>query len=177
MFRFKRLTQYDEDYLNQKKNTLENLLQVKSRFEKWCLEYDEEFSNLFNSYNNAKNTDYIGIALKNNHILGRSPEEIINEALLLQRRDLSVLKEKIILEFYRFINTQLKNSTSKYHVLFKNVYESEKEKYYKAKALYKELDSTEFFNKIEDLDRYIMCLKMIYSNFLTNDYSKLNQIR
>ena len=121
MFGFRRISQYEKDYLYQKKSTLEDLLEIKNRFEKWCLEYDEEFTNLLNSYKSAQNTDYIGLALKRNRRLEKSMEETINEALMLQQRDLSALKEKMILEFNRFINTQLQNNNAKYHILFTNI--------------------------------------------------------
>ena len=177
MFGFKRVTQYEKDYLNHKKSSWEDLLEIKSRLEKWCFEYDEEFLNLFNSYKNAQNTDYVGLALKRNRSSEKSMEDTINEALTLQQRDLSTLKEKMLLEFNRFINNQLQNRNAKYHTLFKNVYDAEKEKYYNARAFYKELDSIEFIQEMEDLDRYLMCLKMIYSNFLAKEYTQINQVR
>ena len=177
MFGFRRISQYEKDYLYQKKSTLEDLLEIKNRFEKWCLEYDEEFTNLLNSYKSAQNTDYIGLALKRNRRLEKSMEETINEALMLQQRDLSALKEKMILEFNRFINTQLQNNNAKYHTLFTNIYESEKEKYYNARAFYKELDSVDFIQEMEDMDKYLMGLNMIYSNFLAKEYPKINQVR
>lgn len=177
MFGFKRISQYEKEYLYQKQCTLEDLLEIRSRFEKWCLEYDEEYLNLFNSYKNAQNTDYIGIALKRNRKLNEPMENVINEALALQQQDLSFLKEKLVLRFNKFINNQLQISDAPYHILFKNIYEAEKEKYYNARALYKELDSVGFIQKMEDMDNYLMCLKMIYSNFLAKEYSKVNQVR
>ena len=103
MFGFKRVTQYEKDYLNHKKSSLEDLLEIKSRLEKWCFEYDEEFLNLFNSYKNAQNTDYVGLALKRNRSSEKSMEDTINEALTLQQRDLSTLKEKMLLELPQVI--------------------------------------------------------------------------
>lgn len=177
MFGFKRATQYDRDYLIQKKNILEDLLDIKNKFEKWCLEYDEKFSNLLSSYKCAQNTDYVGLALKRNRRLDKTMEETINEALQLQQRDLSTLKEKMTLEFNNFINTQLQSNNAKYHMLFKNIYETEREKYYNARAFYKEFDGVDFIQRMEDMDKYLMCLKMIYSNFLAKEYPQVNQIR
>ena len=165
MFGFKRITKYDEQYLN-----------IKKRFEKWCLEYDERYTFLKNAYNAAQNTDYISLAIKNNKGK-KDTATIFEEAMQLQQIELTNLKNDLDNEFINFINNQLKSDSANYHAIFTNIYETEKRIYLGAKAHYKELDIVKFIEDMKEIDQYMRELNIIYSEFLAKEYTLLKQVR
>jgi len=170
---FSRITKYDEEYLREKKSDLEELLRISDSFEKWCLEYDDLYRGLKSAYTSSQNKDYIGIALRENNKSKnrKSNEEIISEAINLQQRELTFLRDKIKERFTFFVNEQLFNANAPYHTIFTNVYKAEETKFLYCRAKYRQLNSIEFIKDIKELDSYLLKLKLVYSEFIAKEYS------
>ncbi len=172
MFGFRRsISAYDEKYLNEKKQVFEDLLNIKARLEDACVKYDSEFPFIKSSYEATKKADYVSIVQRNNQQMKikKDYSQIIDDAIKLQSSDLKCIEERMKQRMKELFNGK--------NVIFNNILKVEESKYYYALALYKELNNISFIKDIGDLEKYIMAINLVYSNFLADEYTKLNQVR